>query len=143
MFLQDLYLQDKTKSSNSFIYCKIYICLSYTFIMSVETPNIELPFYMCNQTDLPSNVLHKKVIRFKNLFEELPFSKCSDFTIISECMSNRNRFFQLFENNEFLHNCQNIIDETFNNLYSCRYYNEDSFNLMIKISRKCIEIVPL
>ena len=104
--------------------------------MPVDTKESDLPFQSCNQNDLLGDVLQNQKNSISNLCEELPFSKCSDFTIISECMSARKHYFQMFENNDFLLNCHNIIEETTKNSYSCKYYNEDSFNFMITKHQK-------
>ena len=58
-------------------------------------------------------------------FYELPFYKCSDYTIINECMTTNNKILYNFENNIFSDINNKIIESLSIDNFSCNYYNED------------------
>ena len=71
-------------------------------------------------------------------FHELPFYKCSDYSIINECMTTGNKFFHSFENNYFSENNSKKFVGISIDIFSCNYFNEDKFNSMAaKHSSKC------
>ena len=100
----------------------------------------ELPFIICNNDEIidlfSENNNTKKSLNKTNmtsviLAQNLPFHKCSDFVMLTECLTNKDRFLEFFENNNFTSEYQNIIDGLSTENYSCKYYNEDKFNSMV------------
>ena len=51
--------------------------------------------------------------------------------MLTECLTNKEKFLELFENNAFISECHGLINGLLMENYSCRYYNEDSFNSML------------
>jgi len=85
-------------------------------------------FYTKNSTETSSN---KSKMTSVILAQNLPFYKCSDFIMLTECLSSKERFLDFFENNNFTTEYQNIIEGLTTENFSCRYYNEDKFNSMV------------
>ena len=104
----------------------------------------DLPFYNCTDKIFHSvilkNIDKRKIISHSEqrriLSNELPFSKCSDYEIISLCMSTNEKLLHLFESNNFsnqLINNFNTIKENF----TCNYFNESSFKKVLNSHNSC------
>ena len=99
-----------------------------------------LPFKYCNDDEL-NDILSVETNKVKSnidtkitssiLAQNLPFQKCSDFVMLTECLTNKERFLEFFENNVFLSEYHSIIEGLTTDNYTCRYYSEDKFNSMI------------
>ena len=119
------------------------MCSKPTSITNKLSEN--LPFYNCTTKIFYSLILkntdkRKKIISHSEqrriLFNELPFFKCSDYELISLCMSTKEKLLQLFESNNFsnqLINNFNTIKENF----TCNYFNESSFQKVLNSHNSC------
>ena len=104
-----------------------------------------LPFRYCNDDELES-VLSIERKRDRPRYEtmardlipekQLPFYNCTDYVMLTECLTNKDKFLELFENNAFISECHSLINGLLMENYSCRYYNEDSFNSMLPKHQK-------
>ena len=102
--------------------------------------NDNLPFKYCNDDEL-NDILSVEINKVKTntdtkitssiLAQNLPFHKCSDFVMLTECVTNKDRFLEFFENNAFLSEYHSIIEGLSTDNYTCRYYSEDKFNSMV------------
>ena len=63
---------------------------------------------------------------------QLPFQGCSDYSVMQEFTTSKEKFLQYFENNGFTSACNSILSDFYTNNYSCKYYNVDQFNYVIK-----------
>ena len=61
----------------------------------------------------------------------LPFSSCSDYTVMYECMSANSKILKRLENNGFSKKYIDLIDSYTLGNFDCKYYNEDKFNFML------------
>ena len=78
------------------------------------------------------------------LAQSLPFSNCSDYAMLTACLSDNDKLLDFFENNTFTSECHNLIDEFSMENYSCKYYNENKFNsILSKHQDKSIKIFHL
>ena len=99
----------------------------------------ELPFKNCTDKDFYSclsiprkhkNHKNHPHIEIKNLYSELPFALISDYEIISICMSTKEKYLKLFENNKL---SEQIFQHfsTLQDNFTCNYFNENSFNKLL------------
>ena len=98
-----------------------------------------LPFKNCNNDEL-GRVLsvgknkvksqHETITRNIIIAEQLPFFNCTDYVMLTECHTNKDKFLELFENNAFTSECYSLINGLHMDNYSCRYYTEARFNSM-------------
>ena len=80
----------------------------------------------------------------KMLADNLPFSKCSDYAMLTACLSNKDKLLEIYENNSFTSECHSLIDELTMENFSCKYYNEDKFNSMLpKHQEKSLKVFHL
>ena len=59
-------------------------------------------------------------------FQELPFSSCSNYQIIRECLGTSESLIDFFKNNEFATQMKKIISTFTKENYNCDYYNHSS-----------------
>ena len=106
----------------------------------------DLPFKYCNNDEIfdifsTENSIKQPVheIRMTSviLAQNLPFYKCSDFAMLTECLTNKERFLDFFENNNFTSEHKNIIEGLSTEKFSCKYYNENNFNSMVPKQHAC------
>ena len=93
----------------------------------------ELPFNDCFQenftyqtnTRMHSNGRHPNYphVYSKFLFQELPFKGCNDQEIVTNCLSSKEHFFKLLEDN----NIKSLFSNIFNYDFNCKYQNKNSF----------------
>ena len=114
--------------------------LKITSLDVLQTKMIKLknnfPFKLCNNDELRGVLSvvsrnRKIVTTNESLAQTLPFFVCSDYEMLSQCLTNKDKFLELFENNSFTSQCFNLKEGLSMGNYSCRYYNEDSFNSMV------------
>ena len=112
-----------------------------------------LPFKNCTKDEIMKlfcvNSNHMKdnqeaIAERKVSAQNLPFFNCSDYAMLTACLSNKDKLLEIYENNSFTMECHNLIDElTMENL-SCKYYNEDKFNSILpKHQEKSLKIFHL
>ena len=78
------------------------------------------------------------------LAQSLPFSNCSDYAMLTACLSDKDKLLDFFENNTFTSECHNLINEFTMEKFSCKYYNESKFNSMLpKHHRNSLKIFHL
>ena len=109
--------------------------LKITSLDVLQTKMIKLinnfPFKLCNNDELRGVLSvvsrnRKIVTTNESLAQTLPFFVCSDYEMLSQCLTNKDKFLELFENNSFTSQCFNLKEGLSMENYSCRYYNEDS-----------------
>ena len=80
----------------------------------------------------------------KMLAQTLPFHNCSDYAMLTACLSNKDNLLDFFENNTFSSECQSLLDGLNMENYSCKYYNENKFNSMLpKHNEKSLKVFHL
>ena len=112
-----------------------------------------LPFKNCNDDELKNIFFvkgdyvkaHQETITSrKMLAKNLPFFNCSDYAMLTACLSNKDKLLEIYENNSFTNECHSLIDELTMENFSCKYYNEDKFNSMIpKHQEKSLKVFHL
>ena len=119
------------------------MCSKSTSITNKLSEN--LPFYNCTKKIFYSliqknNDKRKKIVSLSEqrriLFNELPFFKCSDYELISLCMSTKEKLLHLFESN----NLSNQLINNFNTIkenFTCNYFNESSFQKVLNSHNSC------
>ena len=111
------------------------------------------PFKNCNNDEL-NNILfanknvaktiHESAITRKMLAQKLPFYNCSDYAMLTACLSNNEKLLEFFENNSFTSECHSLINEVTMDNYSCKYYTENKFNSMLpKHQEKSLKVFHL
>ena len=100
-----------------------------------------MPFQTCTNNELIKilgNHLSKNDIQNKvhginiYLLKQLPFFGCSDYAVMQEYLSSKDKYLKYFENNGFTSACNSLLEDFYSENYSCKYYNEDRFNNVIK-----------
>ena len=86
---------------------------------------------ICTNTDRQNPRRHTIKLTNSYVSYQLPFYNCSDYEIILEFMSAKNKFLEIFEENNFTKYYDNIVEGFSNENFSCNYYTEDKFNSMI------------
>ena len=100
------------------------------------------PFYDCSDDELKDilPVLSRRVgtkrITCRMIAQSFPFSTCTDYAFLTQCITNKDKILELFENNAFVSQCYELIEGLSRENYSCRYYNEQKFNSMISKHKK-------
>ena len=80
----------------------------------------------------------------KVLSQNLPFFNCSDYAMLTACLSNKDKLLEIYENNSFTMECHNLINELTMENFSCKYYNEDKFNSILpKHQEKSLKVFHL
>ena len=103
---------------------------------------IELPFNSCTDYELLYEFnMHNSHItneinptystNFKH-YQELPFYNQSDFTIMNECITSKNKLLKNFENNNFSNDCVKLFEGLSEDIFSCKYYDENNFPQLLK-----------
>ena len=78
------------------------------------------------------------------LAQTLPFHNCSDYAMLTACLSNKDNLLDFFENNTFSSECHSLLDGLNMENYSCKYYNENKFNSMLpKHNEKSLKVFHL
>ena len=107
--------------------------------------NDNLPFKNCNDKELKklfclkANSLktnQETMTARKILAQNLPFFNCSDYAMLTACLSNKDKLLEMYENNSFTTDCHSLIDGLTMESFSCKYYNEDKFNSMLPNHRE-------
>ena len=102
--------------------------------------NDNLPFKNCNDKEfkklfcVKANSLktsQETMTARKILAQNLPFFNCSDYAMLTACLSNKDKLLEMYENNSFTTDCHSLIDGLTMESFSCKYYNEDKFNSML------------
>ena len=112
-----------------------------------------LPFKNCTKDEIMKlfcvNSNHMKdnqeaIAERKVSAQNLPFFNCSDYAMLTACLSNKDKLLEIYENNSFTMECHNLIDELTMENFSCKYYNEDKFNSILpKHQEKSLKIFHL
>ena len=108
-----------------------------------------LPFNYCDDKEffdllsvIKSN--HKSKMSCSSIAKTLPYYSSTDYEMLRECLTNKDKFLEFLENNNFTSVYNDIIDGLSPEKFSCKYYNEDKFNSIIpkqpKISLKAFHL---
>ena len=82
-------------------------------------------------------------LRFK-YFRKLPFSSCSNYRIIKECLSTSENLIEIFKNNEFATQMKKNIATFTKENYTCDYYNHSSLTKVINShSENSLKVIHL
>ena len=57
----------------------------------------------------------------KRLALNLPFYNCSDYAMLTACLSDKDKLLEFFENNNFTTECHSLIDELSMENSSCMW----------------------
>ena len=69
---------------------------------------------------------------------------CSDYALLTACLSDKDKLLDFFENNTFSSECHSLLDGLSMENYSCKYYNENKFNSMLpKHHEKSLKVFHL
>ena len=87
----------------------------------------------CQQTKLQSNTIPIiEMIFHKYADNNLPFVDCSPFVISQLFQTGKNQFIDKLENNNFTKEMLKHINEISEDNYSCKYYDENNFDPLVK-----------
>ena len=78
----------------------------------------------------------KETMTKSTLAQNLPFFNCSDYSMLTACLSNKDKLLEIYENNSFTSDCHSLIDGLSMENFSCKYYTESKFNSMLTKHRE-------
>ena len=97
-----------------------------TSIMDLE---FELPFKFCSDEELLCELITPKILSITKipllsetnhkLHLELPFHNLSDYSIMHECMTTKDKLLLNFENNSFSNECMKLTEGLNTDNFSC------------------------
>ena len=103
---------------------------------------LDLPFKCCSDEEFlcELEISNQSSIRkiplifetIHKLYLELPFHNLSDYSIMHECMTTKDKLLVNFENNSFSSECLKLTEGLNTDNFSCKYYNENNFPLLLK-----------